>query len=348
MAKFTNEAAAALVFGIVYLIMWLYMAYMYATKQYRWNSRWSVLFFHATLRVASQACGVAFGILAWSNVDVFVAYLILGAEGYFSLTIASYYFLHHYLLKHFGSSRLIPFDLETMPKAQRRTRVLMLIGMVPVVMPWKFWHNDLMAIVDSWLIPANAIIIAGGSIMAGGMDPKSSRYDGMSPEEIQKKMDDTLFISKALRTTGQAVFLALTVVFGVFILHTLRRGQRHGGITWTILIFVFVALMMLVRGLFGVLQAGIYSLSYYNPENYNSHGMTGRFTALEYCLAVLPEFTAALALNISWRTTITEAPLKEHGVKDTEDGHVLHATRTDDESRAGDAELKPELLPEVK
>lgn len=32
-----------------------------------------------------QACGVAFGILVWDNVNVFIAFLVLSAEGYFSL-----------------------------------------------------------------------------------------------------------------------------------------------------------------------------------------------------------------------------------------------------------------------
>ncbi|TXT04794.1 hypothetical protein VHUM_04062 [Vanrija humicola] len=265
--------------------MWIYMAYMYATKQYKWKSRFSILFFHATLRVASQACGIAFGILAWENIDVFVAYLILGAEGYFSLTIAAYYFLHHYLLKHFGSSRLLPAELDKMPKAERRQRMWMLLAMLPVVMPWRFWKHDLMAIVDSWLIPAN-------SMMAGAMDKNSSQYAGLSDQEIQDRMDHKLSVSKGLRSAGQAVFLVLTVLYGVLILHTLRRGQRHGGITKTILLFVIVAIMLHVRGIFGVLQAAVYSLSYYNPENYNSEGLTHRFTALEYCLAVLPEFSA--------------------------------------------------------
>ncbi|WOO86341.1 uncharacterized protein LOC62_07G009822 [Vanrija pseudolonga] len=341
MAKFTNEAGAALAFGILYAAMWLYMAYMYATKQYKWKSRFTILFFHATLRVASQGCGIAFGILAWSNVNVFVAYLILGAEGYFSLTIASYYFLHHYLLKHFGSSRLIPLELDKMPAADRRKRAFMLMAMLPVVMPWKFWQNDLMAIIDSWLIPANAIIIAGGSMMAGAMDPNSSQYKGLTPEQIQAKINHKLDVSKALRTTGQAIFLALTVIFGVFVLHTLRRGQRHGGITKTIILFVIVAIMLHVRGIFGVLQAAVYSLSYYNPANFAADGLTHRFTALEYCLAVLPEFSAALALNISWRTSAIEAPIKQHGLPDPEDGHVLSAKRTDDESRVGEDEPKP-------
>lgn len=37
-----------------------------------------------------QALGVAFGILAFDNVDIFIAYLIMGAEGYFTLVSRGY------------------------------------------------------------------------------------------------------------------------------------------------------------------------------------------------------------------------------------------------------------------
>ena len=57
----------------------------FLTHRYKWKSRWSMLFFHVMVRVASQACGIAFGILGFSNIIVFLAYLILGAEGYFTL-----------------------------------------------------------------------------------------------------------------------------------------------------------------------------------------------------------------------------------------------------------------------
>lgn len=83
--SFGREAGAALAFGILYFGMLVYMSFMYATKRYKWASRFTILYFHCLIRVASQACGVAFGVLVWSNTDVFVAYLILSAEGYFSL-----------------------------------------------------------------------------------------------------------------------------------------------------------------------------------------------------------------------------------------------------------------------
>lgn len=76
MAHFSKEAGAALAIGSVYLAMWSYMLFMYLTHRYKWPSRFTILFVHTTIRVASQACGVAFGILAFENTDVFVAYLI--------------------------------------------------------------------------------------------------------------------------------------------------------------------------------------------------------------------------------------------------------------------------------
>ena len=41
-----------------------------------------------------------------------------------------------------------------------------------------------------------------------------------------------------------------------------------------------------------LMQIDLQQLSYTNPENYTRDGFTGRFTAIEYCLAVLPEFSA--------------------------------------------------------
>jgi hypothetical protein len=55
------------------------------TGRYKWKSKWGVLFFYVLVRIASQACGVAFGMLGFSNVHVFLAYTILAAEGYFIL-----------------------------------------------------------------------------------------------------------------------------------------------------------------------------------------------------------------------------------------------------------------------
>lgn len=86
----------------------------------------------------------------WKNVNVFVAYLILGAEGYFSLTISSYYFLRHYDEKHFGRSRLGSKD----GAKSTWKRSLEIWSWMPLWAPWRYWNDNLIMIVDSWLIPA--------------------------------------------------------------------------------------------------------------------------------------------------------------------------------------------------
>lgn len=107
----------------------------------------------APIAANTQACGVAFGVLTWSNIDVFVAYLVLAAEGYFSLTIASYYFLRHYEVRHFGHSRLGRDAKDDQNKSTWK-RTLEIWSWAPLWAPWRYWDNDLIMIVDAWLIPA--------------------------------------------------------------------------------------------------------------------------------------------------------------------------------------------------
>lgn len=51
---FGKDAAAALVFLILYFAMFCYMAFMYATKRLKWASRFTILFAHCIIRLASQ------------------------------------------------------------------------------------------------------------------------------------------------------------------------------------------------------------------------------------------------------------------------------------------------------
>ena len=103
---FTVEAGVALLFAILYFGLFLHMVWRYNRKDYKWRSKHTLLFSHVCIRVVSQGLGVAFGILVFDNVDVFIAYLVLsayclhrmrldstsdpsvlvaGAEGYFTL-----------------------------------------------------------------------------------------------------------------------------------------------------------------------------------------------------------------------------------------------------------------------
>jgi hypothetical protein len=72
-----NETCAALVFLILYSILFVLLFLGYTTGRIRVRSRYSLIMFHVTVRLASQATGVAFGIVGYSATNLLVAYFIL-------------------------------------------------------------------------------------------------------------------------------------------------------------------------------------------------------------------------------------------------------------------------------
>jgi hypothetical protein len=72
-----TEASAALVFLILYAILFVILFLGYVTGCLRLRSRYSIILFHVTIRLASQATGLAFGIVGYSGTSLLVAYFIL-------------------------------------------------------------------------------------------------------------------------------------------------------------------------------------------------------------------------------------------------------------------------------
>jgi len=72
-----NETCAALVFLILYSILFVLLFLGYTTGRIRVRSRYSLIMFHVTVRLASQATGIAFGIVGYSATNLLVAYFIL-------------------------------------------------------------------------------------------------------------------------------------------------------------------------------------------------------------------------------------------------------------------------------
>ena len=155
------------------------MLYGYMTHRLKWKSRYSLLFFHVTIRVASQACGLVFGMLGFENTDVFLAYLILGAEGYFTLVrtlhvcfliravtdigilqvLCTGRFLvswhQHNLPSH--ESWLEPRSKPGERKFTVKTLALIFLGPLAMLA----YHDNPMMIFHSVLIIANVLIITG-------------------------------------------------------------------------------------------------------------------------------------------------------------------------------------------
>lgn len=72
-----TEASAALVYLILYTILFVILAWQYTTKRLHLRSRYTVVFFHVVVRLASQATGLAFGVVGYENTNLLVAYFIL-------------------------------------------------------------------------------------------------------------------------------------------------------------------------------------------------------------------------------------------------------------------------------
>lgn len=82
-----TEASAALVYLILYTILFVLLLFLYLTGRIRIRSRYSLILFHVTIRLASQATGLAFGIVGYANTSLLVAYFILGGN-YTSILIS--------------------------------------------------------------------------------------------------------------------------------------------------------------------------------------------------------------------------------------------------------------------
>jgi predicted Na+-dependent transporter len=72
-----TEASAPLVFLILYAILFFVLVAGYLTGRLRLRSRYTVIVFHVTVRLASQGTGLAFGIVGYANTNLLVAYFIL-------------------------------------------------------------------------------------------------------------------------------------------------------------------------------------------------------------------------------------------------------------------------------
>ncbi|KAJ7208556.1 hypothetical protein GGX14DRAFT_111776 [Mycena pura] len=284
------------------------MLFAYLTHRMKWRSRYSLIFFHVMVRVASQGLGIAFGILGLRNTSVFLAFLILGAEGYFSLGLCAFRFLvswHQHNLAS-GTSWLEPRETASEIKPNKSLKLLVFIFLGPFAL--LIYRNNPMVAIPSILVIANLAIIIGGSYLAG------ADYNNLDSPDTQAR----LRVSKITRTAGQGVFLACNAILLVAILLTIRTNLRHGDrsqrknraprVHPTLVIIVLAWFPLMARGTFGILQSADFKLSYFNPDNYTSSGFKPSFTVIEYGLGVLPEFLTCVLLNFTYLTSRNDPP----------------------------------------
>lgn len=155
-----------------------------------------------------------------------------------------------------------------------------------------------MAIIHNLLIGANAIIIAGGSQLAGGTK--------------NQDLSTVLAKSKVLRTVGQSIFLSINAFLFFCIIYTVHqcRRQQSGKIHPTLLVLLAVWPLLFVRGIYGILSGVLPAFNYFNPNNYGAVGLKDSFVVSEYILATTMEWTSCALLMLTYITSLGEQPLE--------------------------------------
>ncbi|KZP03623.1 hypothetical protein FIBSPDRAFT_844783 [Athelia psychrophila] len=278
-----NEATAALIYLVLYTIIFVSLILGYITRRLKLRSRYSVLTFHVTVRLAAQATGLAFGIIGFSNPNLLIAYFVLGAEGYFTLVLSTFRFLiswqNHNTPTH--DSWLEPPKSRNVPLLQRP-----------------------MSVIHYLLIAANAIIVAGGALLAGG---------------DAQKFQQELPTSKGMRVTGQAVFF----IINIFLLYCILRAIRQsiGGRTHPTLLLLLAAWPLLfVRGMYGMLSGVLPAFNYFDVSNYTATGLTNSFVASEYVLGTTMEWASCVLILSTWYTSRNDPKKADFQMMDFEAG----------------------------
>jgi hypothetical protein len=271
-----DSAAAAAIFLVLYLLVFILMCWMYATKRLEWRSRYFILFFHIIFRVVAQAIGLAFAFIGFtdSGIGLLIAYIVLGAEGYFTLCLCAFQFLislHHMMWGESGLEPLLP------PGLSRKER-------------HKLMQKSRMRAIDTFiLLPANILIIVGGSLMQA----HSADYDFFVPTFNQQT-------GEILRAVGLGLFLAVIQYYAVELWLTFRDKRTPRPYPRVLWLLTPLYPLLTVRGVYGILSAVDNDYNYYNPQVYTDAGLSSSFLVVEYVMGTTMEWLCCLLLLISY------------------------------------------------
>lgn len=266
-----KAAAAALVFLILYLFYTIAAVNIIRLKGCR--SRYSFLTLYGVIRFGGQLCGVVFAALGLAHWQWLIAYLVLGAEGYFVLVLFTFHYLIQAQKKYFGWSWLRPTK-EEKAKLKSQKHSFFLKRLAGYISIFEIFHL--------LLIPANVCIIYGGTSTAG----KTTQEIADDPSIITK--------SRILRTVGQALFLGETLFIVVMAMYVYFVEQIKNLVHLTAIFMV--SPFLTIRGIFGILSIYISSMNYYDSSNYTALGLSSQFVTYEYVLGTTMEFISGAIL----------------------------------------------------
>lgn len=269
MSTFKSPKAAAA--ALVFLVLYTFYTIAAISNSFRigWKTVYSFLVFYGLVRFGSQLCGVVFSAVGLDHYQWLIAYLILGAQGYFTLVYCGFHFIVKGQRDKYGYSWLDP------TKEQQREILDSPSSSMFHVLTAKYpiWRSFKML-----LIAANVLVIYGGSSTAG-----------KSIDELNAD-PDLKSTAKICRTVGQAFFLVLTfVVIGVsYYSYLIEKVQN----SYPLKSVMFASPFLIVRGIFGIISIFIPDMDYYSTQNYTANGLNAKFVVYEYVLGTTMEFIA--------------------------------------------------------
>ncbi|KDN49943.1 hypothetical protein K437DRAFT_290296 [Tilletiaria anomala UBC 951] len=311
---------ASVVFLVLYALCFFALCFGFASRQLKFKSRWSFVLFHVTLRLAAQSVGIAFSLKGFSDIGLLIAYLVLGAEGYFSLVLCTARFLISFHNHIFGDSWLEPKEFKNsnvmnqLPLVRLGRRILrnfqIRVGENHIAQETDADRQttanprrkrvNFSGYVHYLLIVANAIIISGTSQAAGTI--------GEDPEEIQS----TLQRSRAMRAAGQSIFLAINIGLIICVAITISQYRRLAAqqnkpqvkSTWyghsCLCALLLTSPFLITRGVFGICQSLLTSLSFFSASTYTADGFADEFVIKETVLAIAMEWSTCVLLISTW------------------------------------------------
>lgn len=259
-----NSGAAALVFLILYTVYTV--AVIVIVTRLGWKTVYSLLLYYGIVRFGSQLCGVVYSAIGVEHWQWLIAYLILGAQGYFALILAAFRFIIKGQREKFGHSWLDPSKDKKLQMINLQNNVL--YRFYGRFTPWK--------IIRYTMIASNILIIYGGSSVAG-----------KTIEELNAD-PSTRNTARICRTVGQAMFLCLTLsVIGLsYYSYFVEKITDN----YHIQAVMFSAGFLIVRGIFGLLSIYVSAMDYYAFNNYSQNGLKPKFVIAEYVMGTTMEF----------------------------------------------------------
>lgn len=254
--KQTDSGVAAAVFLALYSVYSVFMIYVLYKKGFKTVYTWLVAF--PIIRFGSQLCGMVFAIVGFEHYNWLIAYLVLGAEGYFVLIMSAFTFIIQSQKHEYGHSWID----ESRP-----------------YLSWVPFSKSFSGLFHLLLIPANSLVIAGGTMLAGVQDLDAVK--------------DKVTASKAIRTTGQSIFLLMTLLVIVLASNALKKEKIQNHFNVTVL---FASPFLIVRGVFGILAIYMKDMDYFQFSNYDGSGSNHKLVVYEYVLSTTMELVASLFL----------------------------------------------------